>query len=198
MKKINYLHNLVNENHGYLKTSDAVEAGISRSYIMDYVKEYGLERLAQGLYRTEEAWDDGMYVLQTRYPKAVFSHESALYLFDLAVREPIQYSITLPAGSGSATLASEGIKVYKIKHELFEIGLTNARTPAGHFVRVYNEERTICDLLRSRSTVDIQHLQHAMNEYIGRNSRNISKLAQYSEKFAVDKILRTYLEVLLP
>lgn len=72
MKKINYLHNLVNENHGYLKTSDAVEAGISRSYIMDYVKEYGLERLAQGLYRTEEAWDDGMYVLQTRYPKAVF------------------------------------------------------------------------------------------------------------------------------
>ena len=40
----------------------------------------GLERTAHGLYMSKEAWPDALDVLQVRYPKAVFSHETALYL----------------------------------------------------------------------------------------------------------------------
>jgi len=46
-----------------------------------------------------DAWQDGMFVIQTRYPQAVFSHETALYLLNLADREPTHYTVTLKAGT---------------------------------------------------------------------------------------------------
>ena len=74
------LNKLLQENNGYLKTSDAVSAGVSRTVLGDFVRKYGLERVAHGLYMSQDAWEDGLYVIQVRYPEAVFSHETALYL----------------------------------------------------------------------------------------------------------------------
>jgi len=79
MSQTDTLDKLLQNNNGYLKTSEAVRVGISRTYITVYARRYGLERVAHGLYISPEAWEDGLYVIQTRYPKAVFSHETALY-----------------------------------------------------------------------------------------------------------------------
>ena len=43
--------------------------------------------------------------------------------------------------------------------------LTTAKTPFGHTVPVYDMERTICDLLRSRSRIEIQTFQGALKSY---------------------------------
>ena len=112
------LNNLLAENNGYLKTSDAVAAGVSRTVLGDYVRQYGLERVAHGLYMSQDAWEDGLYVIQVRYPEAVFSHETALYLLNLANREPSLFSVTLKTGTNSSGLSKQGIKVYKVKEEL--------------------------------------------------------------------------------
>ena len=66
------LNKLLQENNGYLKTSDAVAAGVSRTVLGDFVCKYGLERVAHGLYMSQDAWEDGLYVIQVRYPEAVF------------------------------------------------------------------------------------------------------------------------------
>ena len=197
MSKTDVLDSLVEEGLGYLKTSDAVEAGISRSYISDYAKSHGLERVADGLYLASDAWPDAMYVIQFRYPQAIFSHETALYLLDMAEREPTKYSITLKAGASTARLAKEGVKVYKVRHELFEVGLAEARSSAGHSLRCYNAERTICDVVRNRSNIEIQDFQVALKEYVQRKDKDIPRLMEYAELFSVDKIIMRYLEVLL-
>ena len=36
------------------------------------------------------------------------------------------------------------------------LGLSEVKTPFGHTVPVYDIERTLCDILRSRSSVEIQ------------------------------------------
>ena len=197
MKKHLILDGLLSENHGYLKVSDAVSADISRTYISEYVRERGLERVADGLYMSSEAWLDGMYIVQFRYAQAVFSHESALYLLGMAEREPTRYSVTLYTGASTARLTKEGIKVYKVKRELFELGLSEAMSPVGHGLRVYDVERTICDLVRSRRTVEIQDYQSALKEYVTRKDKDIHRLMRYAELFSVDKIINQYLEVLL-
>ena len=197
MKKSQILDGLLEENHGYLRVSDAVRAGISRTYISEYIKEHSLERVADGLYASLDAWPDGMYTIQFRYPQAVFSHESALYLLDMAEREPIRYSITLCTGASTTRLAKEGVKVYKVREGLFELGLSEAKTPIGHSLRVYDVERTICDLVRSRSTIEIQDFQTALKGYVLRKDKDISRLMRYAERFSVDRIINQYLEVLL-
>jgi hypothetical protein len=197
MGKFEFLDSLLYENNGFLKTSDATEAGISRAYLGEYVRDRGLMRVAQGLYMSEDAWEDGMYVIQVRYPAAVFSHETALYLLSLANREPIQYTVTLKTGTNSAGLTKQGIKVYKVKDTLFNEGIIEAKSPAGHNLRVYNSERTICDLFRSRRNIEIQDLQSAIREYVRFKEKNIPLLMRYAKAFSVEKIVRQYLEVLL-
>ena len=197
MSKFDMLDMLINDNAGYLKVSDAVKAGISRPHISRYVEAKELERVANGLYQPQDAWPDGMYVLQVRYPQAIFSHEAALYLLGLADRAPVKYSITLRAGASTSRLSKQGVKVYKVKSELFCLGLSEAKSPMGHSLRVYNAERTICDLIRSRTNVEIQGMQAALKEYVRAKDKDIPKLARYAEAFSVDKIVLQYLEVLL-
>jgi hypothetical protein len=198
MGKFEMLDALLEKNKGYLRTSEVTQAGVSRPYLSQYVHNRKLERVSHGLYKSQDAWDDGMYVLQARYPLAVFSHETALYLQRLAAREPIRYSLTLKAGSNTTGLSKQGVMVYKIKAELFEEGIMKADSPAGHAIRVYNAERTICDLLRSRRNIEIQDLQEALKGYVRSRERNIPLLMRYASLFSVEKITRQYVEVLLP
>ena len=197
MSKFETLDSLLQKNNGFIKTSDAVSTGISRPYFSRYVRERGLERVAHGLYMSQDAWADDMYVIQVRYPLAVFSHETALYLLDLAEREPLRYSLTLKAGTNATGLTKQGVKVYKVKKELFGEGVMEAKSPAGHTLRVYNPERTICDLVRSRGTIEIQDFQAAIKDYVRRREKNLPLLMRYAKSFSVEKIIRQYMEVLL-
>ncbi len=197
MSKLELLHDMLERNNGFLKTGDVVNAGISKTHLGDFVKRQGLERVAHGLYMSPDAWADDMFVIQTRYPEAVFSHESALYLLSLAGREPLRYSVTLKAGKNATGLTKHGVKVYKLKESLANEGIVEAQSPAGHTLRVYNPERTITDLMRSRRDIEIQDLQTAMKEYVRLKDKNIPLLMRYAKAFSVEKIVRQYLEVLL-
>ncbi|MDD4592694.1 MAG: hypothetical protein PHG06_20050 [Parabacteroides sp.] len=197
MSKFDTLDSLLQKNNGYLKTSDAIMAGVSRAYFGEYVRKRGLMRVIHGLYKSKDSWEDEMYVIQTRYPLAVFSHETALYLLDLAEREPIKYSLTLKTGTNATGLTKQGVKVYKIKEELFDVGITEANSPAGHVLRIYNPERTICDLVRNRRNVEIQDLQTAIKEYVRSKEKDLPLLMRYAKLFSVDKTIRQYMEVLL-
>jgi len=197
LSKFETLDKLIWENNGFIKTSDAVRAGVSKTYFGEYITARGLERTAHGLYISQDAWNDGIYVIQVRYPVAVFSHETALYLLNLADREPTKYAVTLKSGTNASGLTKSGIKVYKIKPELFEEGVIRARSPAGHSVRTYNPERTICDLLRSRNNIEINDTQAAIKEYIKKKDKNIPLLMRYAKLFSVEKIIRQYLGVML-
>jgi predicted transcriptional regulator of viral defense system len=191
------LDSLLRENNGFLRTSEVVAAGISREYLGEYVRKNGLERVAHGLYMSEDAWDDGMYVLQVRYPTAVFSHETALYLLGLSEREPSVFSVTLKSDANTTGLRKDGVKVYRVKESLFGEGVIDAVSPAGRPLRAYNAERTICDLFRSRSGIDAQDLQAAVKGYIRRGEKNIPLLLRCAKEFRVEKFVRQYLEVLL-
>ena len=197
MSKFDVLDLLLQENNGYIKTSDAVRAGVSKTYFGEYVSARGLERAAHGLFRSQDAWDDGMYVVQVRYPDSVFSHETALYLLRLAMREPTQYAVTMKAGTSSSGLTKSGVKVYKIKEELFYKGIIQAQSPSGNTLRTYNLERTICDLVRSRRNVEAQELQTAIKEYVRLKDKNVPLLMRYAKAFSVEKIICQYLDILL-
>jgi predicted transcriptional regulator of viral defense system len=197
MSKTEILDALVLEGRGYLRTADAEHAGVSRSYLGGYVKKRGLERVAHGIYASQDTWPDGMFVIQSRYPGAIFSHESALFLLGLTDREPSRYSITLKAGTNSALLVRENIKVYKVKADLFEEGLIDATSMGGHTIRSYSPERTIVDIVRSRSGIEIQDYQTALKEYARMKGKNLPQLMRLAKAFSVEKTVRQYMEVLI-
>ena len=197
MNKKEKLDNMLCEKNGVLQTADVIEAGISKTYFMEYAKKMELECVAKGIYLSPDAWEDPFYLLQTRYPQIIFSHETSLYLLGMAEREPLQFTVTVKAGYHAKSMKEQKIKVYRVKRELLELGVVNLESPEGHLVKAYNADRTVCDLLRSRSNVEIQDLQSAIKEYLRSKEKNLPQLMRYAKEFRVEKILRPYLEVLL-
>lgn len=197
LERFAQLDGLLAEQDGMLQTSQAVARGIVKPIFYEYIKERKLEQVAHGIYVSEDAWVDAMFLLHLRCNQAVFSHESALFFHDLTDREPSKYSVTVRRGYSPTRLKAEGLSVYTIKPELFDVGVSSGQTPFGHTVPVYDMERTICDLLRSRSRIEIQTFQGALKAYARRKDKNLRALMQYAGMFKVEKILRQYLEVLL-
>lgn len=191
------LDQLIDKGNGYLSCKEAADHRISPQTVSLYAREKGLVREARGLYRDPAYWEDPLHAIQFRYPKLVFSHETALFLLGLSEREPVTVTATLATGTGSAALARAGMKVYKVKADLLELGLGTAETPFGHPVRCYGRERTLVDLLRSRTTVDQQELLAALKGYALSLQRDIPLLMRYARAFSVNRLLATYLEVLL-
>ena len=197
MIKTKSLDELMRNNGGFLKTSSAIEAGVSKTYIGEYVRRRNLVRVAHGLYISEDAWPDAMYVLQVRYPLAIFSHESALFLHRISEREPNPNAITLKTGTNTSNLAKQDVRVYKVKPELHELGLIERNSPAGHLVRTYDLERTICDMVRSRNKIDVQELHASLKAYVRHKDKNLPLLMRYAEEFSVLRIVKQYMEVLM-
>ena len=191
------LEDLLDKNEGILLTKEIVEIGISRQLLSKYVKMGYIERVAQGVYLSKDAFEDEMYVLQARSKKAVFSHETALYLHELTDRDPLQYTITLPSGYNATKFKDNGAYVYFIKDELLGLGVEDKKTPFGRTIRVYNKERTICDIVRSRNTINPSVVNEAIKRYLSEKDKNIPKLMQYAKELRVEKIVRHYVEVLL-
>lgn len=197
MTKFEQLDQMLAEYGGMLLTSQVTAEGISKPVFYDFIEEKRLQQAAHGVYVSADTWVDAMYLIHLRCSQAVFSHETALFFHDLTDWEPSPYSITVRRGYSPSRLKADGIKVYTIKPELHEIGIVNLQTPFGHAVPVYNMERTICDLIRCRSNIEIQTMQVALRQYVVRKDKNLRVLMNYAELFHVEKTLRQYMEILL-
>lgn len=193
MKK---LVSMINEND-CLFVEDVLKAGISKDCLYRYIKEKGFIRIKHGVYAAAETWVDEEYVLHRRCPKAVFSHDAALFYHGLSDMEPLRQTITLPTGYNTKRLLADGIKVYTVKKELLDTGKTIITNNSGHQIPMYNLERTICDIVRNRKNVEIQMFTNAIKRYISHKDKDLTTLMEYAKLFQLTKIIRNYMEVLL-
>lgn len=191
------INDLVAEQNGVLKISDAERLKISKVYLFDFIAKNNFEKVSKGIYVHPYVWTDDMYLMQLRYKQVIFSHETALYLLDMSEREPINYTVTVKAHYNTKSLREQSVKVYTVKKELYTMGLMEVKTPMGNNVRCYNEERTLCDMVRSRKNVDIQETTLALKKYARQKDKNIPQLIRYAKELKIEKNIRQYLEVLL-
>ncbi len=197
MDRMTQLEEMAKEHGGVLKTSMVVSAGISKPTFASFLREHGYQHISAGIYCAPDTGLDELYLLQLRCPKTIFSHDTALFLHDLTDREPLAPSVTAKTGYNPSHLTKMGVKVYTVKSELFELGKTTQATPFGNTVATYNPERTICDIVRSRHSIDTQVFQDALKQYTRRRDKNLRQLMDYARQFRVERILTPYLEVLL-
>lgn len=197
LSQLERIRKLLEDQHGTLLTSDLAKFNIPRIYLSILEHNGEIERVSRGIYRLVASIDDEMFNFQVRYKSSIFSHETALYLHDLTDRAPLSYSISIPAGYHSISLNEGGHKMFYVNRELFALGVILMKSPHGNEIRTTNLERTICDVLRSRNQVDVQFVNEALKKYIVNKDKNIDQLYNYASRFRIQKIVRTYIEILL-
>jgi len=188
---------IANKKNGYISTLQVTNENIPRIYLKSLVDKGLLERSNRGVYITPSTFDDEMFSLQIRFKKGIYSHETALFLHDLTDRTPIKYTMTFPAGYNTTSVKNANVITYYSIKDRYEIGITTMTTPFGSEVKVYNEERTLCDILQKRSNTDLQILTQSIKQYMQQTKKDIPLLSEYAKLFKVEKRLRPYLEVLL-
>lgn len=188
---------LAAEHQGQLTSSMVTERGWSRGVLSYLVRKGSLECVQRGVYVLPGAWEDEFVCYQSRFTKGIFSHETALYLWDLTDRTPSSFHATFPSAYNTASARKAGLICTQTKPEWYALGITEGKTPAGHCVSVYNREHTLCDLLRPRAHADIQQLTEAFRRYVRAEDRNIPLLSDYARRIGVSTQLKPYLEVLL-
>lgn len=185
------------DTSGMLLTKNAIQGGIKKDEFYRFIAANHFEKAAHGIYLSPEAWEDESFVLHQRCPQAVFSHDEALFYHGLTDREPMQQTLTIYSGYNTQKLKESGIKVFTVKKELLNVGKIIVENSYGHKIPVYDLERTICDLMRSRRYFEIQDFQTAIKTYVKRPDKDLNKLMTYAPLFRVEKRIRQYMEVLL-
>lgn len=197
MKTTNKIIQLAKVNNGIVTTSMITSAGYSRGFLQYLVKKGKLEKSARGVYILPEVLDDEFFNLQNQFKRGVYSHETALFLWGLTDRTPHQYHMTFPSSYNLTTVKKENIQCSQCKNNFYNLGIENITSPSGNMVNVYSRERTLCDIIRPQSYVDIQIISEAFKNYVNSSSANIPLLSKYAKLLKVEKKIRLYLEVLL-
>ena len=79
--------------------------------------------------------------------------------------------------------------------EKYEIGITYVETPMGHYVKAYDIERCICDIIKDKKRMDFELVKYSIKAYLKRKDKDLTKLAIYADKLGVSKEVAHYLEV---
>lgn len=181
---------------GTITAAQVTEAGLHRSVLQELVKSGEIYRFGRGLYVQKDAWEDDFFLLQHKYSRGIYSHDTALYLLGYSDRTPAKYTMTFPKGYNAHSLKQENLIVRRVIPENYALGIIEIKSPSGNPIRIYNLERTLCDILRGSGS-DIQIVGEAMKRYAASRNRNIHKLMQYADRLRVKSKVLHYMEVLL-
>lgn len=197
MNDIQRVEKLLKNNNGIVQTHQVEALGISNKILTRMIERGIIERVARGIYISVDTLEDKYFITQAICKKGIFSHETALYFHDLCDRTPIKYQLTIPSYYNNVLIKDKNYQFFYLKDELYEVGITEMKTPYGNNVKVYDLERTICDIIRNKKKIEIALFADSMKRYAERKDRNSIKLHKYAKLFNIKDEVRKYLEVLL-
>lgn len=191
------IHQIIKNNKGFVTATQVTEAGIPRRCLSEMVEAEIIYKVERGIYALPEVWEDELFFMQYHFSKGIFSHETALYLHAMTDRTPISYTMTFPFGYNTGSVRKQGIIAKLSTTDTYEMGIAEVISPCGNPLRVYDIERTLCDIAKVRHSTDIQVINQAMKIYAGSKNKDIAKLMLYAEKLRVKPKILAYMEVLL-
>ena len=198
-EKNNYkaIEKIFKRNNGFITRNDIDQENIPSWFLSDFVKKNNLIKFAPGFYASNEYVFDEYYILQMRYSKYIFSGMSALFLHHLTDKIPEDIYVTCPQGYHPFKNHLLSLVVTSISNnDLYNLGIIEVDTMFGNKVKVYDKERTICDLIKYRDKYDGETFIKAIKSYVNGKYDQI-KLFQYARVMKIEKKVFEIMEIIL-
>ena len=187
---------IMKNNNEIITPVQLVEKGISRVYLSNMEKEGIIERIERGIYVTKDFKYDEYYLFQLKYPKAIFSYNTALYFYQMTERTPIKMDVTVYREYNPHRF-KDFVNVYKVSKELYDLGVIEKKSPQGMKVKTYNLERTVCDIIKDKDSIDIEIRNKAIKKVIKSKEFNASKMFEYAKKMNIYDKVKNYMEAII-
>lgn len=191
---IEVIKSIMKMNNGYVTSKELDNFGVHRMYLNSMWKKGIVEKLATGIYIDSSKIEDNYYVFSLSMPNTIYSHMTALYFHGLSIKAPNdRYDITVKKNYNSKHLKKH--EVFYVSEDIYELGITEVKTPMGNKVRVYDIERCICDIIRSKNRMDSEHVKYSIRAYLKRKDKDLVKLSNYANQMGIKKEVMNYIEV---
>lgn len=181
--------------NGYLTTKDVNDNNIPRFYLTKLIKEGKIERVSRGVYIKKNELVDEFVILQSKSKNAIYSNTTALYLHGFSNRIPIKYDITINSGYNGSLQKEDNVNLFYTKRELLELGVINYKLDSGNIIRVYDLDKTICDIIKNKKKIDAEIFNKAIREYFYSKKKNTLKLYEYAKRMNIYNKVRDAFEV---
>ena len=192
---IEIIQELMKNNNGYITTKQLKELGLHRMYLTVMKKRKLIEQVSNGIYTDSNKIEDNYYVFSLSIPKVIFSHMTALYFHNLSIKAPNEkYDVTVTKSYNSVKLKKHN--VFYVEDNIYTLGVIEVETPMGNKVKAYDMERCICDIIRSRKRMDLEHIKYSIKEYLKRKDKDLTKLSLYAEKLNIKKEVMDLISIL--
>lgn len=191
---MNYENRIINLfNNGYLTTKVVNEAHIPHFYLTKLVKSGKIERVSRGIYIKKNTLVDDFVIIQSKSKNAIYSNMTALYIYGLSNRIPLKYDITINSGYNGSLQKNNLINLYYTKKDLLYLGVIEYKLNNGNLIKVYDLDKTICDIIKNKNRLDQELYNKAIRNYYYSKRKNTIKLYEYAKKMKIyDKVRNTF------
>jgi len=186
---------LFTQKKGIIKLHDITKQGINKYNLLKLVENGEVERLKQGIYKLTTYQPNEYQEIKSFIPNGIICLFSAWKYYELTTYVPHEYHIAIEKKTKVKLPDYPPIKLYYWDKKIFQTGEIQKLTDFE--ISIYDLEKSVCDAVKFRNKVGKDIVNEILTEYLKRKDKNIDLLIKYSKILRVEKILKTYLEVLL-
>lgn len=185
----------LNATGGIITSKDIRNSDIPSIYLSRLTEKGELTRVDRGIYLDENGDYDEYYFFQIKHEVPIFSYVSALYIHGFTDIIPNEIEVTVYKGYNPHRI-KEAVRVHYVEKNIYELGQTERDTMFGNSIKVYDMERTICDLIKNRKEIEVELFSKAINSYMRSSEKDLIKLYEYSKKMKIYEKVKEILEVI--
>lgn len=185
-------------NKKYIKTSELLEEEFSYYMIRRMVEEGIIKKINGNTYEnlTYSGEENDFLDARGYVESGVICLMSAAVYHHLSTFRMHQIDTAIPQKSKVTTLPEwPKIALYYFSKERYELGIMDIACDGGSY-RIYDIEKTVCDLLAYRYKYGQDDALAVLKNYLRREDRDMNKLLSYAKKLRSYNVLMKYLEVL--
>lgn len=186
---IKNVRKLFHRHHYIMSTAELLEAKLYYANIKQFLDEGLIEKVRRGHYHwIEDHGESEVVMINHLFPDAVLCMETALFYYKYSDRTPAEWNFAIDKNISKlrTNIDYPFIKAYRIKSELVPLGETTGEIDSIK-IRIYDRDRTICDVLKNMSRMDKEIFNKAIQGYVKDPQKNIPNLMTYAKKLHVQK-----------
>jgi len=182
-------------DHGnIMKTSELKSIGVNSRQISKLLENNVLTKIKTGFYELANGAVRDEIVIAKLFPSAVIYLESALLYYGYSDRIPPRWQIAVDKNISKPQfkISYPPITPFFIDKKYLTFGVTEYEVN-GIKIHIFDQDRTICDVLRYSNKIDSEVFRQAIQCYCKDKKRNIKKLMDYAKKLRVTKKVKIYI-----
>ncbi|RKD25220.1 Transcriptional regulator, AbiEi antitoxin, Type IV TA system [Caminicella sporogenes DSM 14501] len=198
MIKKDILYNEFKKHGGVLKTSELNAIGLSSRQIKKLLDDNVITKIKRGYYELSDNIYPEEIIIARLFPQAVIFLESALMYYGYTDRIPSAWQIAVDRDSEKSQYKIDYplIEPFYLEPKFLKIGLNTIQVE-GVAIKIFDRDRTICDVLRYENKLEREVFSNAIKRYVNDHNKNVRKLFEYAEIFNIKKKVQTYIGVWL-